>query len=737
MRNKISMLLLVMGLLLTPVLTLHAAPAPADHTATNCEESGVGSIGQIATDVLSDTDATIRVILPNSGTCTWTSRVLFTWPATATDLIEVVGPGGGVLTIIDGWHNFTGDAVLAFAAIESDSFLFHGVKIQGGDVGGAEKVYGMVSFSGGTTGLEIYDNIFDGHSYTNASNVAHTLRYYGCLRGVVYDNTFNTNDFGTPNGTGCGGNAYGDTVWAEHAAAGSSDFIFYEENTLNPSRSNCAANDAYAGAKIVIRRNTINGPCGFQTHPTGGDSPIGGRARGARFGEFYQNTVNRLSAETSFNCNWMSSGGLLIWGNEVEDSACNFFITLHSMRRNNVTYASNAPPVTWGHSGPAPQSGVVNTKATAVTWVSGSQFNTSWSVVTGTMISIDGTMYRIAAVNSATSLTLATSAGTATNRTYTMGSNFDGNTDTLSGWPALDQPGRGMGDELSGDWPNVINVDNGNANYTSSNAWPRQAADPVREFMNTWSCTMCGAFVLNYEPDHLVENRDYFLEDETFDGTTGVGVGPIASRPATCIFNETTGVGPAYWATDEGEWDSTNGATPDGKMYTCTADDTWTPRYGDPGNANGEHGATAGLPYPFPHPLRETLVATSLNFTDQPASLVSSNQSLGNVQVSVLDQNDDILTSATNSITIALCMGGGVGTLNGTLTVMASSGAANFNDLSITSVSGGVFALCATSMGLIGDQSSNITVTAGGSAPNNGRGRGRGRGGPGGPGRLR
>jgi hypothetical protein len=62
-----------------------------------------------------------------------------------------------------------------------------------------------------------------------------------------------------------------------------------------------------------------------------------------------------------------------------------------------------------------------------------------------------------------------------------------------------------------------------------------------------------------------------------------MGVGVIASRPGTC----TTGV--AYWATNEGEWNSTNGATADGRLYKCTSTNTWTLYY---------------TPYTYPHPLR-------------------------------------------------------------------------------------------------------------------------------------
>ncbi len=80
----------------------------------------------------------------------------------------------------------------------------------------------------------------------------------------------------------------------------------------------------------------------------------------------------------------------------------------------------------------------------------------------------------------------------------------------------------------------------------------------------------------------LLENRDWYTTDTTFDGTTGVGEGPIANRAATC----TTGV--AYWATDEGEWNSRQ-AGPDGRLYKCTATNTWTLYY---------------TPFTYPHPLQ-------------------------------------------------------------------------------------------------------------------------------------
>jgi len=96
--------------------------------------------------------------------------------------------------------------------------------------------------------------------------------------------------------------------------------------------------------------------------------------------------------------------------------------------------------------------------------------------------------------------------------------------------------------------------------------------------------------VLNNASTHIIANRDYYYTNASFDGTTGVGCGTLASRPATC----TTGVG--YWATDQSCSSLTGlvGASPatpiSGTLYKCTATDTWTSYY---------------TPYTYPHPLRD------------------------------------------------------------------------------------------------------------------------------------
>lgn len=84
-------------------------------------------------------------------------------------------------------------------------------------------------------------------------------------------------------------------------------------------------------------------------------------------------------------------------------------------------------------------------------------------------------------------------------------------------------------------------------------------------------------------------NQDFWNHNESFNGTSGVGCGPLENRPATCA------VGVAYWATDQSCSDLTgmvgiSPATPiSGTLYKCTATNVWTAYY---------------TPYTYPHPLR-------------------------------------------------------------------------------------------------------------------------------------
>ncbi|MGE0490938.1 MAG: hypothetical protein AB7S38_17155 [Vulcanimicrobiota bacterium] len=99
---------------------------------------------------------------------------------------------------------------------------------------------------------------------------------------------------------------------------------------------------------------------------------------------------------------------------------------------------------------------------------------------------------------------------------------------------------------------------------------------------------------------------------------------------------------------------------------------------------------------------------TSLSFLSQPQRTAGT--TIPNLQVAILDQNGQVVTQATNPVTISLGSNPGGATLAGTTTQNAVNGVATFNDLSLDRVSTG-YTLVASSPGLQGATSNSFAIT--------------------------
>jgi hypothetical protein len=86
--------------------------------------------------------------------------------------------------------------------------------------------------------------------------------------------------------------------------------------------------------------------------------------------------------------------------------------------------------------------------------------------------------------------------------------------------------------------------------------------------------------------EHISNCNELQIEDDditTWDGVCGTGVGTRAQMDAITSCTETVEEAPGdpgtasvfFWVTDEGEWNSTNGATADGRLYRCNPANTW------------------------------------------------------------------------------------------------------------------------------------------------------------------
>jgi hypothetical protein len=542
---KRKLILFALLTMLWPVLS------HAQVTAATCNESDVSKAWA------SMTSSTTTFTIP-SGSCSWTSTLSLTVPSGSTKLTiqgsTTISTSCGTpptystactatdnTVIVDNCTSCGSGPLWQIITGAASSYLrITGLTVKGGS--GGPEYNGMLALAGYSQNVRVDHNHFNSAAYSPANSSAE-LVFSGWLYGVADHNVFDSStnsEGGANNGIGVTMGNYGnsslgqgDGSWAAATNFGTGNFIFMENNTINYGY----ANDCGDGGRYVFRYNYLTGVIESQSHPTGG----GGRTRGCRATEVYGNVF----ASGTTQCNGpsnscqafmrLSGGASLLWGNSEVTSGSYQNGLLFEEMRNGLSYGQTATPDGWGYCG----------------------------------TNYDGT-----------------------------GSNWDQKSNTATGYSCLDQGARGQGDLLIGgftaDGTGSNNVENQNTGCLSSSAcaYPRQAWEPVYEWLDKLANTPVSAY--NGSPSsvpYFVQNVDYFQNSNPgsgtnctgFTGATGVGCGLLSARPSSCTAGPAAtspyqsyvpGVG--YWATD------TN------TLYVCSATNTWTAYY---------------TPYTYPHPL--------------------------------------------------------------------------------------------------------------------------------------
>ena len=534
MKNLLKFILLV--LLPSPLFA-------GTYTAASCNYSDVNAVINGPTHTLAAGDT---ITIP-SGTCTWTSQLNVTVPnATSSSVVTTIqgqttctgsgDPAQNNLACTDG-TTITDDVSGNNPALSIVVNATGAFRLTGLTFGSSVEVYhGTVNISTNSGVCANNPGLRIDHVHTTGAATG-DIEFDGCETGVVdhsYFHAANTDEnlLRIYNG-GFWNNStdsFGHASWNDGPHFGSNAFIYIEQNLFDsaPGADYQIIEDCSIGGRFVARFNTL----GYHVVPyTHGTTGSGGAYRGCRTMEIYANNANWDSGNSSdqdYTFMNMESGSGLLWGNTINGQ--NSILNEDYSRKISATYAQAATPNGWGYCG-------------------------------------------------------SDEPGQSTD------SGFDQNSNAATGYRCLDQPGAGVGDLLSGNFPKVCDQTTGCTTYNGS--WSNEALEPWYAWGNT-----LGSATENFwqnTDDHAVmaNNRDYYFQCgsynsscSSFTGAAGAGQGARASRPSTC----TTGV--AYFSTDQGGWNTSGNGFGNGVLDVCTSTNAWTNAW--------------YTPYQYPHPLDQS-----------------------------------------------------------------------------------------------------------------------------------
>jgi hypothetical protein len=547
------------ALCLLIVLCGSAAHAQTVINAASCNESDVRTaLGNVGS-------GSVTVTIP-SGTCTWSSQLNYTVPSgitsltiqgqTAVNCSGTAGTSNYACTATDNTvlvdnYSVEGAPILKITTgAPSSYFRMTGITFEGGSLSsGILKYNGFIGFSGSSQNFRVDHCNFNTNTYTPSGGTGGGFTIYSPLNGVVDHSTFEM--IGESNGVRdySGSADYGDTSWSQPTALGTSNFIFLENDIFTYG----AANDCDEGARMVIRYNTII------SNPNQGDT---GLWQGHQMGQ--GTTRNRSCRVLDVNHNYIYN---------PNPSGNNEYTAANLIAFTGLDWANT---ITTGYS--------------------------------YDIVFLDDR--ELAALNAGVTIPAPPNGpGYCSNASSGSTSAWDGNSVAATGYPCMDQTGRGQGNLANGQaYPNMLNT------VTGTVSWLQQYLEP----WYVWNETIASGKVYNtpsYNGVAMVANRDFYSQvsaspnsspTSPFNGTSGTGFGALANRPTTC----TAGLGGTYNTSPTGSYGVGYFATDTNTLYVCTATNTWTAIYS---------------PYTYPHPLViGGTTGTSGNDPNPPTSLVAT-----------------------------------------------------------------------------------------------------------------
>ncbi len=496
-------------------------------------------------------------------------------------------------------------------------------------VGGADNSNGMIQM-GGT-----YGSVCARFDHNHIESVYEVPLYIWATFGLIDHNLIqDTNTSGSgPQLLGVDGsvgtNGYLD--WQNPTNLGSNLAVVIEQNEItSTSPTPYQAYDTHYGTTVAMRFNTVSRVGLALSHGT--DS---GGARSGLVNEVYENTdTNPPSSAQEFIA--FRGGTALVWGNAISGSPWNgieLVYNRYSGQSNSTTWGLATAGLNWTPiSANDTQIGSFVMTLNAPDWQANHSYTCSPSVpcMIGPLLNNKGTGgagvggYNYIATVSGTS---GSTEPNPWNQTFgctvaspTGCTQSDGTMTWLNiggGTTAVPAPGAAAGFLSSA--PDTPCSSGATCTYHldslggSAGTYPfrdqegrghNQALMPDYEWLNTGASLPSPLFQPYGNLSGVVNaNRDYYDYTSSFNGTSGVGSGTLASRPSTC----TTGV--AYWATDQGSWNVSSNGTGNGVLYQCSATNTWTIYY---------------TPYTYPHPLEQGTQGSGPPTTPAPPTDVTA-----------------------------------------------------------------------------------------------------------------